>query len=213
MYTVQVCCSAVGQFLPLYVVHKGKHLYITWCKPSEGPDGTVCNCLPSGWMEGEQFTEWFHKVFIPHTAELDGNKLLIFDGHSSHISSQVVTLALENSIELLCLPAHSSSILQPLDVGVFKTVKGAWRKCLRDYYDETRYSNVDKPAFPRLLKRLVEGGAFSRANAISAFEACGIYPLNRQKITPEKLSTSVPLQMDRLPAAHLCRTRQPVTPL
>jgi len=44
-----------------------------------------------------------------------------------------------------------------------------------------------------MLKHLVEGGAFSRANAISAFEACGIHPLNRQKITAEKLSTSVPL--------------------
>ena len=43
-----------------------------------------------------------------------------------------------------------------------------------------------------LLKRLVDSGAFSRANAISAFEACGIYPVNRQKITDEKLSTSVP---------------------
>src|SRR6218665_891077 len=100
-----------------------------------------------------------------------GSKLLIFDGHNSHLSSQVVKLALENNTELFCLPAHSSSILQPLDVGVFKTVKGAWRKCLRKYYDETRYSNVDKRTFPGLLKSLIDSGAFSTSNAISAFEA------------------------------------------
>jgi hypothetical protein len=191
MYTVQVCCSAIGEFLPMYIVFKGKHLYENWCHG--GPDDTRYNCSPSGWMEAEQFCEWFQKVFVSGTSHLDGAKLLIFDGHSSHISPQVVQLAVENNIELLCLPAHTSSILQPLDVGVFKTVKAASRKCLREYYDETRYSNVDKRVFPSLLKRLVDQGSFSRGNAVSAFEACGIFPLNSNKITADKLSTSVPL--------------------
>ena len=34
--------------LPLYVVYKGKHLYSTWCKPSDGHDGTVYNSSPAG---------------------------------------------------------------------------------------------------------------------------------------------------------------------
>jgi len=191
MYTVQVCCSAIGNFLPLYVVYKGKHLYDLWCKG--GPEDAVFNCSPSGWMESDQFVEWFEKVFVPAVSELEGGKLLLFDGHNSHISTRVVDIAVQNDIELLCLPAHTSSILQPLDVGVFKTVKGMWRKCLRDYYDKTRYSNVDKRAFPGLLKSVVDSGAFSRANAVTAFESCGIYPLNRFKIGDEKLSTSMPL--------------------
>lgn len=83
MYTVQVCCSATGQFLPLYVVYKGLHLYGTWC--NGGPDDTRYNCSPSGWMESQQFVEWFEKTFIMSTNHLEGNKLLIFDGHSSHI--------------------------------------------------------------------------------------------------------------------------------
>ena len=191
MYTVQVCCSAVGEYLPMYVVYKGKHLYNTWC--SGGPKDVLYTCSDSGWMESQQFIEWFAKVFVAGTSSLDGAKLLIFDGHSSHISPHVVELAVQNNIELLCLPAHTSSILQPLDVGVFKAVKSAWRKCLHTYYDETSYSNVDKRAFPCLLKRLCDGGAFSRVNAINAFDACGIYPLNREKITSDKLSTSIPL--------------------
>ena len=35
--------------------------------------------------------------------------------------------------------------------------------------------------------------AFSHKNAVNAFEACGIYPLNRAKITKDKLSVSEPL--------------------
>jgi len=56
-----------------------------------------------------------------------------------------------------------------------------------------RYCNVDKRAFPSLLKQVIESGTFSRANAVSALETCGIYPLNRAKITADKLSTSTPL--------------------
>jgi hypothetical protein len=191
MYTVATCCSAVGQFLPMYVVYKGKNIYSTWCQ--DGPEGTRYNCSDSGWMESEQFFDWFQKIFVEGTKDLDGSKLLIFDGHNSHINTRVVELAMSNNIELFCLPAHTSSILQPLDVGVFKTVKGTWRRILREYYDATRYSNVDKRVFPSLLKQLVLANAFSGKNAVSAFEACGIYPLNREKITADKLAVSEPL--------------------
>ena len=117
----------------------------------------------------------------------------MFDGHNSHLSKTVVDLAIANKTELLCLPAHMSSVLQPLDVGVFKTVKSKWRTCLKTYYDETRYKNVDKASFPHLLKNSTDSGAFSRANAISAFETCGIYPVDQSKITSDKLSTAEPL--------------------
>ena len=191
MYTVQVCCSAVGTFLSPYVVYKGSHLYSTWIQG--GPDNAKYTCSKSGWMESAHFVEWFEKVFLAETAELEGSKLLVFDGHNSHLSKTIVDLAIANNTELLCLPAHTSSVLQPLDVGVFKTVKSKWRTCLKTYYDETRYKNVDKASFPHLLKTLIDSGAFSRANAISAFQTCGIYPLDRSKITSDKLSTAEPL--------------------
>ena len=49
--------------------------------------------------------------------------LLIFDGHSSHITIDVIEYARSNGLHLLCLPSHTSHILQPLDVGVFKSFK------------------------------------------------------------------------------------------
>ena len=62
MYTVQVCCSAVGKFLAPYVVFKGCHLYSTWMQG--GPDNAKYSVSKSGWMEAAQFVEWFQKVFI-----------------------------------------------------------------------------------------------------------------------------------------------------
>ena len=49
--------------------------------------------------------------------------ILIQDGHGSHVSIELIELARKNDVHLLCLPAHCTHILQPLDVGVFKSFK------------------------------------------------------------------------------------------
>ena len=66
---------------------------------------TLYNCSESGWMEGQQFLKWFSKVYVAGTSNLDGPKLLIFDGHSSHISPQVVDLAAQNCCAYQHIPA------------------------------------------------------------------------------------------------------------
>ena len=67
----------------------------------------------------ELYTQWF-KFFIEKIPPARP-VLLIEDGHSSHISLDVIGLAPDNGIHLLCLPAHTTHLLQPLDVSVFKS--------------------------------------------------------------------------------------------
>ena len=59
--------------------------------------------------------------------------LLVQDGHSSHISIELIELARQNEVTLLCLPAHTSRILQPLDIGVFKSFKSHFNKVCGNY--------------------------------------------------------------------------------
>jgi hypothetical protein len=54
--------------------------------------------------------------------------LLIYDGHSSHITSDMVEMVAANNIHLFCLPPHTTHRLQPLDVGIFRPVQKAWMK-------------------------------------------------------------------------------------
>ena len=70
--------------------------------------------------------EWFHFLLegIPPARPV----LLIKDGHTSHTSIEVIELACANNVDLLCLPAHTTHILQPLDVGVFKSFKAHFSK-------------------------------------------------------------------------------------
>ena len=59
--------------------------------------------------------------------------LLLYDGHSSHISIEVIQKARENVIHLLCLPSHGTHILQPLDVSVMSSLKLHFSKACKDF--------------------------------------------------------------------------------
>ena len=186
-YTVQNCCNADGFFLPPMIVYKAKNrLYDSWMK--DGPPGTVYTSSPSGWMESDQFVQWLVKLFIPNVKQIGGKNILLLDGHLSHVSLKVIELCRENNISLICLPAHSSHILQPLDVGVYGHVKKVWRSVLQEYYFETRCKNLGKEEFPGLLKKVFNSQkAFTRAPAVTAFEKSGFFPLNKNNIDKSKL--------------------------
>jgi len=52
-------------------------------------------------------------------------RLLVKDGHGSHITAKVIAHCMKHAIDLLILPPHTSHILQPLVVGVFSPLKRA----------------------------------------------------------------------------------------
>ena len=64
---------------------------------------------------------WLKRVFDRNTSEKAGRsrRLLIVDGHSSHINLKFIDYADRNRILLAVLPPHSTHRLQPLDVSVF----------------------------------------------------------------------------------------------
>lgn len=127
-YTVNFCCSASGSFLPAFIIYKAKKMYPTWTE--NGLNGAKYSISDSGWMESEQFKLWFSDIFLEGTKNLTGPKILFYDGHGSHISLELIDLAIKNNVHLLCLPAHSSAHFQPLDVAVYKEVKRNWKKKL-----------------------------------------------------------------------------------
>ena len=78
--------------------------------------GTIFMTSDSGWITQEIYLEWFRVFIAPiPPARL---VLLIEDGHGSHITLDVIELACVNNIHLLCLPAHTSHLLQPLGMCV-----------------------------------------------------------------------------------------------
>jgi hypothetical protein len=172
-----------------YLLFKGKHLWDSWL--SDGHKDFVYNVSESGWMESSTFVDWFTNVFIVHCSRIEGPKILIMDNHSSHISIDIVNLARENQIHILALPAHSSHLLQPLDVGVFKHVKVVWREIVEAYFKSSGFKNVEKSVFSSLFAKLKDSGkAFNRSHVVAGFEQTGIFPLNRHAVNPIRLKAS-----------------------
>ncbi|KAL8323782.1 hypothetical protein RB597_008897 [Gaeumannomyces tritici] len=68
-------------------------------------------------------------VFLPATRpDPPQPRLLILDGHGSHITKEFMYLCLRNDVYILYLPPHTSHVLQPLDLSVFSPLKHAYRK-------------------------------------------------------------------------------------
>jgi hypothetical protein len=190
MFTVLFCCNAGGDFLPPYVVYKGTPgiLQTTWLHGA--PPGTSFNTTKSGWMEDYVFEAWFKNHFLGwlKTMQVQKPVMLVFDGHGSHLTYAMAHMASENGVTLYCLPPHTSSKLQPLDVGVYGPLKGKWGSILRDYYKESRHTNVSKAGFPSLLTKLYDHIVNRPGNAANAFASCGLCPFNRNAIDDSKLT-------------------------
>ncbi|GFO14005.1 pogo transposable element with krab domain [Plakobranchus ocellatus] len=173
--TVNCAGSAADNALPPYIVYKGKNLYRDWVQGA--PAGSLFNTSLNGWMESEHFFEWFKEQFLTNTQELSNlSRILIFDGHLSHLSVEIVKCARKNNVVLLRLPAKLTHLLQPFDKTVFRPVKQQWQRLLKQHA-RTHRGPVSKAMFPKLLKELYET-SFSADVIQSGFRSTGICPFN-----------------------------------
>ena len=85
----------------------------------------------SGYMNGYIFNIWITNHLIPYVNKSkkspDQHALLICDAHLSRINEEALITLKMNNIDLLILPAHSTSKLQPLDVGIYSPYKQKFR--------------------------------------------------------------------------------------
>ena len=92
--------------------------------------------------------------FEPETKHcLHGDyQILIFDGHASHVSADFIQFPRKHKIVCLFLLAHSTHLLQPLDVLVFGSLmKQNCKTLLAKKTGFTTY-NIDKADFISLIQ-------------------------------------------------------------
>ena len=120
------CVSADGISISPLIIFKGETLMNSWM-PRHPPQGWKFSCNSSDWTSNAHDAEWLRRCFEPATREkVNGRtRLLIYDGHDSHISAEFIRHCLDNDIFLILLRPHSSHLMQSLDVGVFGPLKTA----------------------------------------------------------------------------------------
>ncbi|KEQ90523.1 hypothetical protein AUEXF2481DRAFT_55663, partial [Aureobasidium subglaciale EXF-2481] len=91
---------------------------------------------------------WLQRIFHPKTQpNSDKWRLLILDGHGSHTTIEFLWFCKQHKIFLLFLPAHSSHVLQPLDLGVFSPLKSRYRQQIADLAALDDASPIKKQRF------------------------------------------------------------------
>jgi len=96
------------------------------------PKGCRYNATPSGWFDSNTFTDWFDKSLVRHLRKTPGEKVVIGDNLSSHLSPYVIDKCKEENICFVCLPPNSAHKTQPLDIAFFHPMKVARRKILTE---------------------------------------------------------------------------------
>ncbi|THH14570.1 hypothetical protein EUX98_g9594 [Antrodiella citrinella] len=132
-----VCADGSAPIGPAIVL-PGVKMHEEWFTDDDR-EYLVCT-TDNGWTDDEVCKNWFTKCFIPHAqAHSDTSKpiLLLYDGHSSHSTHDIIEAALANNIILFCLPPHTTHRLQPCDVGAFSPLKRAWSSRCNIVFEET----------------------------------------------------------------------------
>ncbi len=79
-----------------------------------GPPNTLYAKSPNGYMDSELYLLWFQHIFLKYACK-ERPLVLIQDGHKSHITIDLIDEARKNKVEIICLPPHTTHVLQPLD--------------------------------------------------------------------------------------------------
>jgi hypothetical protein len=198
------CVSAIGRKLRCAVIFKGQSLQTTWF-PAKSVPSWLYTTSENGWTSNAIGLEWLQRIFLPETAPADGQyRFLILDGHGSHISLDFLLLCKQHKVYLLYLPAHSSHVLQPLDLAPFSVVKSSYRRQIQDLASLDDAAPVKKERFITCYYQAREEG-FTERVIRAGWRAAGLCPFNINHV----LSSS---QVSQQPATPP-RPKRPRSPI
>jgi hypothetical protein len=122
---IQSICAA-GYATPPFIIYKGRVYISAWYEEASIPRNWKLSVSENGWTNNAHGLEWL-KHFDAHTKtrQVGVYRLLILDGHESHLNQDFKDYCFERKILTLCMPPHSSHIFQPLDVVCFSPLKRA----------------------------------------------------------------------------------------
>jgi DDE superfamily endonuclease len=115
-------------------------------------------------------------------------RLLLCDGHDSHISAELCAYCLQNRIVLILLPPHSSHLLQPLDVCIFSPLKTALSQRQAQLF-RSGVRRIEKAEWTEhyYAARTV---AITEKNILSAWRGAGLFPENMFRVLHQLIEPS-----------------------
>lgn len=137
--TVIESVNASEWALPPTLIFKGKQYNQVWFKDPL-PDWRF-EISANGWTFNKIGLCWLQKQFILSTNSRTRGRyqLLVLNGHGSHLTPQFDQLCADHDIIPICMPAHSSHLLQP-----------SWYRVLRGFKALVRWLSPENAARDQL---------------------------------------------------------------
>lgn len=155
----------MSPFSKVQGTYESQHRYLQRCH--------LYHCDIAG-VDSEIFFEAM-KLFVQETEELRGGEnklLLIISGYAAHVQYSVIKFLKENGIVVIGLLAHTSHVLQPLDVSVFSAYKSYLQRYLPRAMREKR--TLDACHVGNVI-RLDYSASFTVGNIMSGFKKSGLW--------------------------------------
>ncbi|KAJ3537253.1 hypothetical protein NM208_g6395 [Fusarium decemcellulare] len=194
--TVIQAINADGQAISPFIIGAGQYHLANWYRDSNLPGDWAIATTQNGWTDNETGLEWL-KHFDWCTAKRSNSRyrLLIHDGHESHHSIEFERYCEEKKIIRLCMPPHSSHILQPLDVGCFSVLKNAYGQEI-EHLIRCSITHVSKTEFFPAFYAAFQA-TMTEKNIKSAFRGAGLVPLDPESVVSKldvQLRTPTPAE-------------------
>ncbi|EED14543.1 conserved hypothetical protein [Talaromyces stipitatus ATCC 10500] len=174
--------NSIGWALPSYIIFKAKkYTRLGWFE--DLPDDWKINISDNGWTTDKIGLEWLKTHFIPL---IDGRtlgkyRMLILDGHGSHLTAEFDRTCTENNI------------IPPLDVGCFAVLKRHYGQLVEQRM-RLGFNHIDKldflTAFPKARTM-----AYKAQTVRNSFTATGLVPFNPDRVYQQltvRLKTPTP---------------------
>jgi hypothetical protein len=201
--TILATICADGSALPPAIIYAGQsgNIRDTWVADIGAPEyPTHVGTTPSGWTNDEYGLAWLKDVFDRYTKAKARRKwrLLILDGHGSHITMKFIDYATKNRIIIVVFPPHSTHRLQPLDVGLFGPLSTAYSSELTQHQQASQgrlpvrkadFFHLFWPAYTR---------SFTKKNILSSFKATGVWPKDPSPVLIKFQPHTPPDQTDQI---------------
>ncbi|KAH8913926.1 DDE-domain-containing protein, partial [Atractiella rhizophila] len=126
--SVNAAGNAAGDTANPMIIFAGNNLMESWV---EDPIKNAHYCVsPSGWTDDKKRLDWL-KIWEEETRQDDGKwRLLLMDGHGSHLTIDFLQYALDHHVLPFCLIPHTTHLVQPLDVALFSSLQHNYSKAL-----------------------------------------------------------------------------------
>jgi hypothetical protein len=154
--TVTQGVNTIGWAILSLIIFKSRHHLSVWYKEENLLQDWVIEVSENSWTTNQLGLQWL-KYFNKHTKKrvVESHRLLVIDSHESHDLLVFQQYCKENKITV-CVPPHSSHLLQPLDVCCFAPLKKAYGRQAKDLM-RNRITHITKLEFLPCFIRTYNG--------------------------------------------------------